>query len=186
MEKAKYKVTSKYNGFLTIKMPNTGIKYIWNRINDSRELTLDQLKEILNAPGGRTIIENKLVIEDPEAVKALEMDVEPEYFYSEEDIKALLETGTIEQLEDALNFAPEGTKELIAETAVKIKIENRDKIALITEKTGRDINDQIKVEMESSKEDSAAPTQRQAPLFTRKTNTPTTETTQSRYKRVSK
>lgn len=184
MEQKKYKVSSKYNGFLTVTMPNTGIRYIWNRINDSRELTLDQLKEMLNAPGGRSIIENKLIVHDPAAVEALELDVEPEYYYSEKDIEALLTDGTVEQLDDALNFAPNGTKELIAETAVKIKLENRDKIALITKKTGKDINDQIKVEEESQKEETSVETGRKAPIFKAESSEKTP--TQRKYKIVEK
>ena len=90
----------------------------------------------------------------------------------------------MEQLDDALNFAPNGTKELIAETAVKIKLENRDKIALITKKTGKDINDQIKVEEESQKEETSVETGRKAPIFKAESSEKTPA--QRKYKIVEK
>ena len=47
-------------------------------------------------------------------------NVEPEYFYTEKEVKELLTNGSLEQLEDTLNFAPEGVIELIKTMPVKM------------------------------------------------------------------
>ena len=99
----KYVVISKYNGTLSVQELNSGIRYVWNQIGDKLDLTEDQLRSILNTPGGRYTLENYVAIENPEIVKKLGINAEPEYFYTEEDIKKLLLEGSEDQLKDALD-----------------------------------------------------------------------------------
>lgn len=154
----KYVVISKYNGLLSVQELNSGIRYVWNQIGDRLDLTEDQLRSILNTPGGRYTLENHVAIEDPAIVKKLGINAEPEYFYTEEDIKKLLLEGSEDQLRDALDFSPEGTKELIAETAVKIQLADRNKVAIITASTGRNIENQINIFREVNENAKATPT----------------------------
>ena len=154
----KYVVISKYNGTLSVQELNSGIRYVWNQIGDKLDLTEDQLRSILNTPGGRYTLENYVAIENPEIVKKLGINAEPEYFYTEEDIKKLLLEGSEDQLKDALDFSPEGTKELIAETAVKIQLSDRNKIAIITAGTGRNIENQINIFRENNENVKSTPT----------------------------
>lgn len=142
MDNKKFEVVSKYNGYLTITEANTNIKRIWPRLGDKLMLSLDTIQAIIATPGGRKILENYLIVPQ-EALKAVDMVVGPEYFYTADDIKELLNKGSIEQLDDALTFAPQGTVDLIRETAVQMRITDRNKIALIKEKTGYDIQSQI-------------------------------------------
>lgn len=144
MDNKKFEVISKYNGYLVITEANTNVKRIWPKLGDKLNLTIDNIQAILTTPGGRRMLENYLIV-PKEVLEKLEIYPEPEYFYTLEDIKALLEKGSIEQLEDALTFAPIGTIDLIRETAVQMKITDRNKIQLITQKTGFDIESQIKL-----------------------------------------
>lgn len=48
--------------------------------------------------------------------------VEPEYWIKEEDINKWMSTCTLEEFQDALDFAPEGTKDLIKAHAVSLPL----------------------------------------------------------------
>ena len=51
-------------------------------------------------------------------------------------------------LKDALEFGPEGIKQLIIDRAVELRIPDNNKLAAIYEFTGRDVSNMIKLDME--------------------------------------
>ena len=108
-----YEVISKYNGYLSVKEYNTNITRIFPRLGFKMLLSEESIRNIAYNPGGRFILENRLIINDPELIKKLELNLELEDTYTPEDIKELLINGSRDQLDDALNFGNEGTKELI-------------------------------------------------------------------------
>ena len=183
MEK-KYVVISKYNGYVSVSLLNSGIKYIWNSINDKQELNIEQLKQILNTPGGREILENKVTIQDKEAIEELGLNVEPEYYYSERDVEDLLKDGSLEQLQDAIEFAPEGTVSLIIETATKIKLEDRNKIKTIKDMTGADVASMIDISADSLKEEKETGDHARRAAVYKEEATEETAPPVSKYKRV--
>ena len=113
--------------------------------NEVKTIPLEELKQLSYIPGGEYILKNCLVINDKAALDVLNLNVEPEYFYSEEDVKKILLEGSIEQLEDTLNFAPNGVKEMVKKFAVDLEIPDVRKRDLITKKTGFNINNAINV-----------------------------------------
>lgn len=116
--------------------------------NETKKIPLDELQELSYAPGGEAILRECLVIEDQNALDYLNIQVEPEYFYSEKDIKKILtdvSSESLDRLEDTLNFAPEGVIEIIKKLAVEMEIPDVRKRNLITEKTGLNINNAIMV-----------------------------------------
>ncbi|NMA49443.1 MAG: hypothetical protein GX947_06685, partial [Tissierellia bacterium] len=74
---------------------------------DRMTISKEELKALNYTHGGRIIIEKYLMF-DEDFARSLGLDVEPEYNYTIEDVKKLLTSGTLEQLEDCLEFAPEG------------------------------------------------------------------------------
>jgi hypothetical protein len=72
-------------------------------------------------------------------------DVEPEYHYTEDDVRKLVHEGSLDQLEDALNFAPEGVINLIKDIAVKEEVADMRKRQMIYDKTGFNVNNAINV-----------------------------------------
>jgi len=48
-----------------------------------KEIKISELRALSYIPGGEYILKNCLVLNEPEAVKELIGDVEPEYFYDE-------------------------------------------------------------------------------------------------------
>lgn len=139
MEK-KYKVSSKYQGYLSVKEANTGIIRAFPYFGFEMRLSLTDLQNIAYAPGGRYILENRLLFEDPEIIELLQIHLEPEDRFTKENIQDLLKNGTDEQLQDALEFGSLGTKELIKDAAVEMKLPNTHKRKIISDSVGVDIN----------------------------------------------
>lgn len=114
-------------------------------IGQSKDVDIAELKELIGIPGGEYILQNYLVIEDQAALSYLNLHTEPEYFYTEKEIKELLLQGSLEQLEDCLNFAPEGVLDLIQSIAIDIKLPDVRKRDLIFKKTGFNISNALTV-----------------------------------------
>lgn len=156
--------------------------------NEEKLISLDELKQLSYTPGGEYILKNCLVINDQSALEALNMEVEPEYFYDEATIKDILLNGSYDQLEDTLNFAPDGVIDMIKKFAVELEIPDVNKRKMISEKTGLSIDNAIRVNQvmaedtsEEAKEE--APKRKAAPVTT---STPQRKTTpsDSKYKVV--
>jgi len=154
--------------------------------NEEKWISLNELKQLSYTPGGEYILKNCLVINDKNALEALNMEVEPEYFYDEATIKDILLNGSYDQLEDTLNFAPDGVIDIIKKFAVDLEIPDVNKRKMISEKTGLSIDNAIRVNQvmaedtsEEAKEE--APKRKTAPVVT---STPQRKATNDKYKVV--
>jgi len=139
--------------------------------NETKIVPLSELRALSFTPGGEYILKNCLVVEDKSALEALNLEVEPEYFYSEAEIKEILLNGSYDQLEDTLNFAPDGVIEIIKKLAVSLEIPDVNKREMISKKTGFNINNAIMVnkvmaedQTEEAKDD--APKRKTQPIVT--------------------
>lgn len=138
-------VTNRNAGWTGYSIPDTGVTRNFSP-KESKKIALEELKQLQYVNGGDYLLEHCLMINDESALKALAMDnVEPEYFYTEADVRRLLETGSLDELEDCLNFAPEGVIELVKSIAVETELPDMNKRKLITEKTGFNINNAINI-----------------------------------------
>ena len=183
MEQKLVNVTNRNNGFTGYTIPDTGITRTFN-IDETKKIDIEELKQLQYIPGGDYLLKHFLVINDKSALEVLNMeDVEPEYFYTRKEVEELLLNGSIEQLEDALNFSPDGVIDLIKDIAVKLEIPDTRKRKLISEKTGLNIDSAIlintvmdeepTVESKPSKVRKATPIETKEPA--RKAPAPTTK-----------
>ena len=86
------------------------------------------------------------MIKDYEAAKELLPDVEPEYYYTEEDVKKLLLIpNNLDAFLDCLDFAPDGVIDLIQEEAVNLPLNDVAKRKAILDKTGFNVEAAIRV-----------------------------------------
>ena len=136
-------VKNRNNGYTGYTLPN-GVKKQFT-IGQTRNIDINELKELRDCDGGEYILKNYLIIDDKTALDFLDLHPEPEYFYTENEIKELLTTGSLEQLEDALNFAPQGVIDIIKDMGVKIELPDTRKRKMIFEKTGFSIDNAIMV-----------------------------------------
>jgi hypothetical protein len=137
-------VTNRDNGYVGYTIPDRGIHRGFSP-RETKKISLDELRELSYVPGGEFTLKELLIVGDKTALDALNMEVEPEYFYTEADVKKLLEIGTLDQLEDTLNFAPEGVINLIKDISVKTELPDMRKRELISKKIGFNINNAIMV-----------------------------------------
>ena len=112
---------------------------------ETKEISMGELRQMVNHRGCRNILINHLILHSKEAVDELIPEVEPEYFYTIKDVDFLLERGTYDQLLDALDFAPEGVINLIKEQAVNIELNDMRKREAILEKTHFDVTSAINI-----------------------------------------
>ena len=135
-------VRNRNNGNTGYTIPDRGI---WRNFSpgETKQIEFEELKQLQYQPGGEYTLTNLLVIENEEALEELNMEVEPEYNYTEEDIRKLLLDGTVDQVKDFLDFAPEGAIEIARDIAVKEEIPDVRKRDAISERTGFNINNAI-------------------------------------------
>lgn len=181
-------VTNRDAGQVVYSLPDRGIKRTFNA-GESKKIELEELRQLSYATGGEFLLKNCLVVNNTDALSALNIEVEPEYFYTEAEVKTLLTTGTLDELEDCLNFAPEGVIDLVKKIAVDEEIPDTRKRKLITEKTGFSIDNAINVNhimSEDTEETAEAPTKtRKAVPLKTAASTPVRKAAASKYKVVS-
>ena len=137
------KVINRVNGTVGYTIPDLNNLHRSFQANESKELTMEELRKLSYIPGGDVILRDCLVIENSEAVAVLWGEVEPEYNYTEAEIKELLEHGTLNQFLDALDFAPKGVIDLIKDYAVKLELNDVAKRKAILDKTGFNVTTAI-------------------------------------------
>ena len=175
------KVTNRDNGSVGYSIPDLGNLHRDFMAGETKEITMEELRKLSYVSGGESILKNYLIIHNDEAIKELINGVEPEYFYTEEDIKNLLLNGSLDALKDCIDFGPTGTVDLIKKLAVDLKINDIAKRKAIKEMTGFNVDSAISINEETS-EDSVE----QKPAVRRLAETETkTATTKERRTSVS-
>ena len=160
------KVRNRDNGGVGYTIPDLGNLHRTFQAGEEKEISMEELRKLSYLPGGKAILRNYLVIEDnPEAVEELLSTVEPEYYYTDEDIKKLLTEGTLDQFQDCLDFAPEGTVNLLKKYAVELELNDVAKRKALLEATGFNVTTAI----EANRKDDLD--EEEAPVKTRRTAT---------------
>ena len=139
------KVTNRDNGTVGYTIPDLGNLHRLFQPGETKNLPYEELEKLSWVSGGRAILMNCLKIDDKEAIEELLGKVEPEYFYTEKEVKKLLKDGSLEQLEDCLDYAPEGVIELVKDIAVKEKLDGTSKREAILKATGFDVSSAIEI-----------------------------------------
>lgn len=143
MEEKMVKVTNRNTGG-TGYVLDGGIHRSFNP-GETKTIPLSELQALQFDKGGEKILRDYLIIEDKSALEALSMEIEPEYFYTEDDIKEILLNGSLDQLEDTLNFAPKGVIDILKRLAVDLEVPDIRKRDMISEKTGLNISNAIMI-----------------------------------------
>ena len=157
-------VRNRNNGETWYLLEN-GITRVFS-VNEVKKVPYKELVELSYSVGGRALLADDLVIENKEALKLLNMNVEPEYFYTEAEIRKVLFEKSYDELADFLDFAPEGAIQIAKDIAVKEEIPDVKKREMLGAKTGLNINNAIMVnklmEDEDDKKEAEAPKRRVA------------------------
>ena len=144
------KVKNRDSGTVGYTIPELGNLHRSFSKGETKEITMDELRKLSYISGGKVLLQNYLIVQNQDALKELlSDDVEPEYYYGEEEVKKLLLTGSNDQLLDCLEFAPEGVIGLVKDLAVSLKINDISKRNIILEKTGFNVTNAIAINEET-------------------------------------
>lgn len=138
------RVANRDSGIVTYSLPELGVKRRFQP-REEKEVPFGELEALSYIRGGQAVLKDYLVIKNEEALKELLPHVEPEYFYSKEEVEKLLTEGTMDQFLDCLDFAPQGVLELIKESAVNLPLNDVAKRDAIKEKIGFDVTKAIEI-----------------------------------------
>lgn len=137
------KVTNRNKGTTGYVIPDMGNLRRRFSVNETKQITFEELQKLSWVPGGKYLLKHCLFIDDEEVVKELVGKVEPEYYYSKQDVTKLLKNGSLDQLKDCLDYAPDGVKEIVKQVAVETEIPDIKKREAIQESTGLNITNVI-------------------------------------------
>lgn len=165
---------------------------------ESKTVTYEEIEKLAFLPGGRTLIESFLQIIDEEVTEHLNIDTQPEYYMSEEQIADLIKNGSMDAFLDALDYAPTGVMDLIKQFAVALPMTDTQKIRALKDKTGFNVEAALKnLEAEKAEDAAFVETPKKGAATTTSTKTATSgrrtsstykttnTTTESKYKVVS-
>lgn len=112
-----------------------------------RKIRAGELRALNYTIGGSILLRNYLCVKSDDM--RIEFNVpsdQIEYDWTKQDIKHVLldNDALIEQLEDALDFAPQGIKELIVDYAVEWKIPDSNRRKIISKMMNVNIDEMIK------------------------------------------
>lgn len=145
----KIRVENRANAIVCYRVPES--KTIRRFVaGEVKEIEMGELRQAIQIPGTRRLIESNLIIHNKEAVNELLPNAEPEYFYDKKDVDFLLERGTLDQLMDALDFAPDGVIELIKERAVQTELNDMRKREAILKATNFNVTGAIEIKRQAA------------------------------------
>ena len=151
------KMTNRDNGSVGYTIPDLGNLRRNYLPGETKEITVEEVIKLHNIVGGPYMLENYFVIDNVDVVNEVLNGVEPEYFYTKEDIINLLENGSLEALQDCLDFAPKGVVEMVKELAVKLEINDIAKRQAILDKTKFNVTKAIEINHLAATTDEEAP-----------------------------
>lgn len=167
------KIANREDGYVGYSIPELMINRQFAP-RETKEITFGELEQLSFVDGGMVLLSEFLVIKDPEAASAILPNVEPEYYYTEADIKRLLTEGSIDELLDCLDFAPDGVLDILKEVAVALPLDNYSKRKVILDKIGFNVTKAIEIRNTKFDGDDAVEPEKTRP--TRRVSKPETPT----------
>jgi len=147
-----YKVKNRSAGVVIYRIPEDNIRREFMP-GETKAVPLTELEKLSYQPGGQMMMNNFLQIQSAEAQKDLNIPVEPEYNYSEQDIIRVMTEGSLDEFLDMLDFAPTGVMDLVRQFAVSLPLNDFEKRRALKNKTGFDVNAALTHVEEEKQED---------------------------------
>lgn len=145
-------VTNRSAGLVVYAIDGTNVRRQFT-IGETKKVPYSEIEALSWQPGGLPLIAEYLLIKDEEVLKEFAEDqnlkIEPEYSFSKEDIQKLMTTGSLEEWQDFLDFAPDGAKDIAKELAVALPLNDYNKRQALKTQLNFDVDRAI----ENNKED---------------------------------
>ena len=95
-------VTNRDSGRVGYTVPELGVRRQFAP-KETKEVSFEELQALSYLPGGDVMLSQYLVVRNEEAVKELLHGVEPEYYYSENDIRNVMLNGSLDAFLDIIS-----------------------------------------------------------------------------------
>ena len=139
------KVTNRDTGRVGYSVPELNVNRQFAP-KETKEITFEELRQLSYIPGGDVMLSQYLVVRNEEAVKELLNGVEPEYYYTEDEIKGIMINGSQDAFLDMLDFAPEGVLNLVKDLAVSLPLNDMAKREAILQSLGFNVTRAIEIQ----------------------------------------
>ena len=113
----------------------------------------EEIEALSYTAGGLDLIRNHLLVKDEQVLDALNIHREPEYYMNADNVAKLIKEGTLNEFKDALDFAPDGVKDMIKDLSVQIPLNDFSKRQALKEMTGFDVDAAIQHDRENKMSD---------------------------------
>lgn len=185
-----FNVKNRSASMVVYTIPEDGIRREFMP-GEVKKITKEELDKLSFQPGGRELMAGFLQIQSQKMVEELNINAEPEYFMSEQEVADLIVTGSYDAFLDCLDFAPTGVMDLVKKFAVEIPMTDTRKIAALKDKTGFDVakaleNKRLEKEEEEADKERAAAGQKERRVQPAKEEVPQGRRTAPKYKVVNK
>lgn len=118
----------------------------------------EEVEALSYTAGGLDLIRNHLLVKDEEVLDELNIHREPEYYMNADNVAKLIREGSLNEFKDALDFAPDGVKDMIKDLSVQMPLNDYAKRQALKEMTGFDVDAAIQHDKENrALEDDEAP-----------------------------
>ena len=147
-----YNVKNRSAGVAVYKIPEIGVRRSFAP-GEIKQISAEELEKLTYQPGGMAMLSGFLQIMEPEAIKKVGLNPQPEYHMSEQDIAKLMTSGSLDEFLDCLDFAPPGVIDLIKKMSVSLPLSDYQKKNALKAKTGFDCDAALKHVMEEKEDE---------------------------------
>ena len=134
-----FRIKNRSAGMIVYRIPEDNIRREFAP-GEVKSIPFSELEKLSFQAGGQMMMNNFLQVQDVEAQQELNIPVEQEYNYSEQDIMKIMESGSLDEFLDMLDFAPIGVMDLIKKFSVSLPLNDIEKRRALKNKTGFDVN----------------------------------------------
>lgn len=179
-------VVNRSNGFVSFALPDKHIRREFNP-REVKKIEFDELVELSMQAGGRELLYNYLLIKDASAMREiLNVNEEPEYWLTEEKIPSWMNSCTLNEFKDALDFAPQGVVDLIKKYAVSLPLNDVSKREAMKKMLNFNVDKAVTNDQELAGSAEAAQPESAGKRRSSAASIATPETTESKYKVVNR
>lgn len=120
------------------------------RPNETKKISAGELRKLYFKTGGNVLLTDYLNIDN----KALREEFNipndvPEYEWTLSDVARIMQSGSIDELKDALEFGPEAIRDALIDYAINERISDNNKRKAIEEITGIHVDQAIRLREEA-------------------------------------
>lgn len=137
-----YNVKNRSAGRVVYTITESGVRREFAP-GEVKSISAEELEQLSFQPGGREIMSHFLQIQSQAVIENLGLLVEPEYNMTDEQIKDLILTGSLDEFLDCLDFAPIGAIDLLKAYCISLPITDYEKRQALKTKLNFDVDKAI-------------------------------------------